>query len=235
MTTGLVFAPTADPRIFLAPDGTRHAAPAGWECLPPGDAGLTRRVKSLGPSWAIIEKRGRKAFSKGLWAPREHIQAAKAALEAERSTPAYAKKRAAAGARREHEQAVYVVSFETSVLGFLRFAPRFEGLARSVARRVTEHATPVGSGTVARTERIPIERRAESAVIAWMRHQTTAYDRMAIPRVAGKRREVRRELATIARAVLDLHRRDAVHAAAACPLCQAVPLAAPPGAPRATE
>jgi hypothetical protein len=219
--TALVLAPTADPRVFVAPDGTRHAAPPGWACLPPGDAGLTRRVKALGPSWAIIEKRGRKAFSKGLWAPSEQIQAAKSALEAERSTPAYAKKRAAAGARREHEQASYVVSFEVEVLGFLRFAPRFEELARGIARRVTEHATPVGSGTVARTERIPIERRAESAVIAWMRHQTTAYDKMAIPRVAGKRREVRRELATVSRAILDLHRRDAPHAPSACPLCSA--------------
>src|SRR6187402_3665364 len=221
-TTGLVFAPTADPRVFLAPDGTRRAAPAGWECLPPGDAGLTRRVKSLGPSWAILEKRGRKAFSKGLWAPREHIQSAKQALEAERSTPSYEKKRAAAGARREREQSAYVVSFEHEVLGFLRFATRFEPLARSVARRVTEHATPVGSGTVARTERISIDRRAESAVIAWMRHQTTAYDSMSIPRVAGKRREVRRELAQISRAILDLHRGDAPHAGASCPLCAAL-------------
>jgi hypothetical protein len=142
------------------------------------------------------------------------------ALEAERSTPAYAKKRAAASARRDHAQAAYVLSFEVEVLRFLRFAARFEPLARSVARSVTEHATPVGSGTVARTERIPVERRAESAVIAWMRHQTTAYDRTAIPRVAGKRREVRRELATLSRAVLDLHRRDAPHAAATCPLCR---------------
>ncbi|MES1174592.1 MAG: DUF2293 domain-containing protein [Myxococcales bacterium] len=220
--TALVLAPTADPRVFVAPDGARHAAPPGWICLPPGDAGLTRRVKALGPSWAIIEKRGRKAFSKGLWAPSAQIEAAKSALDAERSTPAYAKKRAAAGARREHEQAAYVVSFEVEVLGFLRFAPRFEELARTIARRVTEHATPVGSGTVARTERIPIERRAESAVIAWLRHQTTAYDQMAIPRVAGKRREVRRELATVSRAILDLHRRDAPHASAACPLCSAV-------------
>ncbi|HEY0468854.1 MAG TPA: DUF2293 domain-containing protein [Polyangiaceae bacterium] len=227
-STSLVLAPTADPRVFLAPDGTLHAAPAGWECLPPGDAGLTRRVKSLGPSWAITEKRGRKAFSKGLWAAREQIQAAKLALEAERSTEAYAKKRAAAGARREHEQAAYVVSFEVEVLAFLRFAPCFEPLARRIARRVTEHATPVGSGTVARTERITIDRRAESAVIAWMRHQTTAYDRMAIPRVTGKRRQVRRELATIARAILDLHRRDTPHAAAACPLCTAVALAGEP-------
>jgi len=48
---------------------------------------------------------------------------------------------------------------------------------------VSQHATPVGSGTVARTERIPIQQRAESAVIAWMRHQTTAYDNMKIARV----------------------------------------------------
>jgi hypothetical protein len=80
----------------------------------------------------------------------------------------------------------------------------------------------VGSGTVARTERIPIERRAEAAVIAWMRHQTTAYDNLKIARVKGARREVRRELAEVSRAVLDLHRRDVPHAPAACPLCTAL-------------
>jgi hypothetical protein len=219
MTEALVLAPTPEACVFQAPDGKKYRAPEGWACLPPGDAGLTRRVKSLGPSWAVIEKRGRKAFSKGLWAPRENIEAARLALEKERSTPAYAKKRASASARRDRDQAVYVASFEVEVLDFLRFAPRFASLAKQVARLVTAHATPVGSGTVARTERIAIDRRAESAVIAWMRHQTTAYDRMSIPRVAGKRREVRRELATISRAVLDLHRRDAPHAAPACPLC----------------
>jgi hypothetical protein len=181
-------------------------------------------VKALGPSWSVLEKRGRKSFSKGLWAPEEHIERAKREVESERSTPAYAKKLTAARARRDQAQASYVVSFETEVLQFLRFAPRYDALGRTVARLVTVHATPVGSGTVARTERIPIERRAESAVIAWMRHQTTAYDHMRIERVKGKRREVRAELATLSRAVLDLHRRDAAHAPAGCPLCSAVPL-----------
>jgi len=51
------------------------------------------------------------------------------------------------------------------------------------------HVTPVGSGNVARTERILISKRAEAAVIAWMRHQTTACDQMAIPRIKDKRRE----------------------------------------------
>ena len=222
MADSQVLAPTADPRVFLAPDGTRCTPPAGWECLPPGDAGLTRRVKLAGPSWAVIEKRGRKAFSKGLWAPRENIEAARAGLTVERGTEAYARRRQTDTARREREQAAYVVSFEQEVDGFLHFSPRWEALGRTIAARVAAHATPVGSGTVARTERISIERRAEAAVIAWMRHQTTAYDDLAIPRVKGARREVRRELAQVSRAVLDLHRRDAPHAPATCPLCAAV-------------
>lgn len=224
MSESLVLAPTADPRVFLAPDGKRLTPPAGWECLPPGDAGLTRRVKAAGPSWAVIDKRGRKAFSQGLWAPRENIEAARSALSAERSTGAYAKRRQADAARRERTQSAYVASFEEEVQAFLRFAPRWAPLGRTLASRVTAHATPVGSGTAARTERIPIERRAEAAVIAWMRHQTTAYDRLSIARVKGARREVRRDLAEISRAVLDLHRRDAPHAPAACPLCAAVAL-----------
>ncbi|HEU4612359.1 MAG TPA: DUF2293 domain-containing protein, partial [Kofleriaceae bacterium] len=113
------------------------------------------------------------------------------------------------------------VSFEQEVLEYLRFAPRWHELARTVARLVAAHATPVGSGTVARTQRISIDERAEAAVIAWMRHQTTGYDHMKIERVAGRRREVRRELAQLSRAVLDLHRRDVPHAPHACTLCSA--------------
>lgn len=76
-----------------------------------------------------------------------------------------------------------------------------------LARAVTEQARPVGSGTVARTKQIPIEKRAEAAVIAWMRHQTTAYDSMVIPRGKGKRREVRRMLAQWSQPLLVRYRR----------------------------
>jgi len=149
------------------------------------------------------------------------------ALAAERATDAYASKRRADVARRERVQAAYAVSFEQEVHDLLRFAPRWAALARSVARLVAAHATPVGSGTVARTQRIAIDERAEAAVIAWLRHQTTGYDQMKIERVAGRRREVRRELAQLSRAVLDLHRRDLPHAPAGCTLCTAVARAAP--------
>lgn len=60
---------------------------------------------------------------------------------------------------------------------------------------------------MARTKRIPVEQRAEAAVIAWMRHQTTAYESMAIPRVKGKRREVRRMFAQRSKELLARFRR----------------------------
>jgi hypothetical protein len=221
MPNSVVLAPTSDPRCFRAADGALVCAPPGWDCLPPGDAGLTRRVKAAGPSWWVIEKRGRKRFSRGLWAPRANIEAARAAIEAERANPSYAKRQATAARRRERAQDEYVVEFEQAVLAFLGFSTRWQPLGRRLAALVAAHATPVGSGTVARTARIPISERAESAVIAWMRHRTTAYDRMKIARIKGERREVRRGLAMVSRAVLDLHRTEAPHAVGACPLCAA--------------
>ena len=117
--------------------------------------------------------------------------------------------------------------FALAVLQFLDFAPAYYDLAVRLADRVATHATPVGSGTVARTEWIPVEERAEAAVIAWMRHQTTAYDQIKLARVKGLRREVRHELADTSREVLEHHRCGSVHPAADCPLCRALQTAAP--------
>ena len=86
---------------------------------------------------------------------------------------------------------------------------------------MADHATPVGSGTVARTKRISVEQRAEAAVIAWMRHQTTAYESMKIPRIKGKRREVRRMLAQRSKELLDRYRTGA-SVSDECPLYQAL-------------
>ena len=64
---------------------------------------------------------------------------------------------------------------------------------------------------------------AEVAVIAWMRHQTTNHDRMAIPRVSGKRREIRCLLAGQCVALLDACRASWDVDVMACPLQQALP------------
>src|SRR5262245_41745242 len=133
---------------------------------------------------------GRKMFSRGVWAPTATIERIRAELEAERATEGYAKKKEADARRRDKAQIKYVEDFFSAVVSFLAFHPNHADLADHLARAVTDHATPVGSGTVARTKRIPVEQRAEAAVIAWLRHQTTGYDGMVIPRIKGKRREV---------------------------------------------
>lgn len=201
------FSPGPTERTVRTPQGEVLVVPNGWALLAPGDAALTRRVKAAGDHWVIQEKKGRRNFSRGVWAPADTIARIRTKLEAERSTPAHAARKAADAKRRERAQAAYVEDFTAAILDVLAFHPAHMKTAHRLARAVAQHATPVGSGTVARTKRIPIEQRAEAAVIAWMRHQTTAYDSMVIPRVRGKRRQVRRMLAQRSSELLARYRR----------------------------
>jgi hypothetical protein len=198
--------PTKNPRQVLSPQGDTLEVPLGWSLLPPGDAALSRRIKKDGPTWTVIEMKGRKRFSQGVWAPSDRIDVLKAELATEREDPNYQKKLDSGRARRAKLQVDYAVEFEASVLAFLEFAPAHQPLALALAKAIANHAVPVGSGTVARTQRIPVEQRAEAATIAWMRHQTTAYDHMSIPREKGKRREVRRLSANRSRQLLERYR-----------------------------
>jgi hypothetical protein len=179
-------------------------------------------VKAAGPSWTVQEKRGRKVFSRGVYVPAETVERITAELAAERSTEQYAKRKAADARRRDAAQTEYAGDFRAAVLSYLAFDHPHADLAAKLADAVTQHATPIGSGTVARTERIPIDERAAAAVIAWMRHQTTAYDSMTIARIKGMRREVRRMLAARSKALLDRYRRGATDTPEVCPLWQAL-------------
>jgi len=202
-----VVAPGSAPGTVRSAEGQVLTVPRGFALLPPGDPALTGRVKRAGPHWLVQEKRGRKVFSRGVWAPAETIARIRAELEQERQDPAYTHKLERGRQRRAQEQTRYVEDFTQAVQDFLAFAPVHATLAARLAKAISAHASPVGSGTVARTQRIPIERRAEAATIAWLRHATTEYDDMAIPRVAGMRREVRRMLAERSRRLLDRYRR----------------------------
>lgn len=198
------------------PDQEVLVVPAGYRLLPPGDAGLTRRVKQAASCWVVQEKRGRKTFSLGIWAPAAIIDQMARDLAVERESPAYEKKLESGRKRRAVEQAQYEEDFQQAVFDFLRFAAVHTELARALAKAIADHAVPVGSGTVARTKRIPIERRAEAATIAWLRHATTGYDNMEIPRVKGMRREVRRMLAERSRLLLGRYRRGEAIAEETC-------------------
>ncbi|HLP03307.1 MAG TPA: DUF2293 domain-containing protein [Opitutaceae bacterium] len=214
--------PFAASRRVVDRSGRVLPVPDDWDLLPPGDAALSRRIKADGPSWTVIELKGNKRFSRGIWAPAARITALRAELALERQDPAYQRKLDAGRARRAAEQAEYVEDFRGAVLAYLAFHPSHRGLAERMAERITAHATPVGSGTVARTERIPVEERAEAATIAWMRHQTTGYDNMVIARVKGERREVRRQLAQRSVALLERYRRGVAVEPASCPLQRAL-------------
>ncbi len=199
-------------------EGRTLKPPADWSLLPPGDAVHTRAVKKAGPSWQIRIKKGRRFFSGGVWAPESTIRKVEEDLKQKRGTPEYAKKREYDLNRRRKKQETYVSSFHEETLAFLSFHPEYASLAETFADAVANHATPVGSGTVARTERIPLEERVKAAVIAWMRHHTTAYDAMTIKRVKGRRRAVRRELAEISAMLLDRYRKGDVPDIESCPL-----------------
>ena len=77
-----IVAPGPDDRTVRAVDGQILRAPADWELLPPGDAGLTRRVKAAGPTWTVQQKKGRKTFSLGVWAPADRIASIRVELAA---------------------------------------------------------------------------------------------------------------------------------------------------------
>lgn len=235
-TNDYTFTPGPTPGTVRAADGRVLTVPAGWILLAPGDAGLTRRVKAAGDHWVVQEKRGRKIFSRGVWAPAATIERIRPELEAERSTEEYARRMEAAAQRRDKAQVEYTDDFCAAVVRFLAFHGRHAALGERLARAVTDHATPVGSGTVARTKRIPVEQRAEAAVIAWLRHQTTGYDNMVVPRVKGQRREIRRMLARRSHELLSRYRRgEAI--GDECPLDRALSrnAACPPGSPPAVE
>ncbi|MEO5958612.1 MAG: DUF2293 domain-containing protein, partial [Opitutaceae bacterium] len=70
--------------------------------------------------------------------------------------------------------------------------------------------------------RIPIAERAQAATIAWLRHQTTGYEAMNIPRGRGQRREVRRALAQRSVQLLAKYRSGQPIDRAQCPLHRAL-------------
>lgn len=209
-------------RTVLTLEGKSLKVPDGWEILPPGDAALSRRIKTGGGSWTVKVQKRNRWQSVGIWACGKRIAALKAEREGEKQDPEYTKKLEAGRARRAKQEEVYAGDFQKAVWEYLAFDSSYDELAFRMAMAIATHAVPVGSGTVARTKRIPIEQRAEAATIAWMRHQTTSYDDMVIPRQKGARREVRRMLAKRSKELLSRYRTGRGGSSGACPLARAL-------------
>jgi hypothetical protein len=180
--------------------------PTSWAFLPAGDTGITRKVTSKGIFWRVEVKKGRRTISQGIWAPATTIVQAQEEVKTTRLTDEYKKKRVSEINRREKKQEEYDAEFCKAVEDYLDFHAIYKPLEKKLAKAITVHAIPVGSGTVARTQTIPIEERASHAVIAWMRHQTTAYEHIKIAKIKGERRAVRREFAQQSVALLTNYR-----------------------------
>ena len=192
-------------RDFLH-NGKSVTVPESWIYIPSGDPGLTRRLKNTTDCWQVVHKRKNRIEAVGLWCDAAIAEKVKADLDEERSNPFYLRKLEQARQARIAKQDAYVVEFRQAVVDYLAFAPEYEEMAWDLADAVTDQCIAVGSGTVARTERIPLAQRAEAAIIAWMRHQTTAYDHMVIARIKGERRAIRRQLAEKSRELLEVYR-----------------------------
>ena len=213
--------PTMRPKVFRS-EGQEITIPEDWVFVPAGDPALTRRLKTSGLCYIEVRKRKNRIESVGLWTQKDRIDGIKATLEEDRATLQYVKKLEAARQKRAQAQQEYVNTFQDEVFNFLNFHPRYTNIALKLAWAVTKHATPVGSNTVARTQTIPLAQRVESAVIAWMRHQTTNYDSLGPMRVKGMRFAVRRSLAQESREILEQYRSGVDIDLETCPLANAL-------------
>ena len=202
--------------------GKVFSVPTAWKNLPAGDASVTRKVKSLGPTWTVQEKKGRKAFSHGVWAAKEQIEAAITLVEAQRADPKHQKKLAQVKVRREEKETVFGEGFQQEIIQFLNFDQKYHLLVEQLSKLVKEHAVPVGSGTVARSSSVTLGDKAALAVMAWMRHQTSAYDSTSVPRVKGARRELRRQIARQSERILAKYRSGDDVDVKVCPLYKAL-------------
>ena len=192
---------------LIASDGSYFIPPKHWSFLAAGDAGITRKVTARGLYKRVQVKKGRRFISKGIWAPAKIIAEAQSEVNTIRSTDEYKNKLNKDRERRAKKQLEYEADFRKAVACFLNFHDNYKNLEKQMAQLVTTHAIPVGSVTVARTQMIPIEKRAARAVIAWMRHKTTAYDNLKIARIKGERRAVRRNLAQQSTQILQAYRK----------------------------
>jgi hypothetical protein len=169
-----VYPPKTEFENWWCPQYGNIEIPEGWESLPPGDAFVTRQVKSMGPHW--VAKKRAKGYTKtlGIWAPRENIEAAKK-LAAQTITVREAN-RAASRKQREKQEAKYRERFAEVVYEYLNFSRRYGRLARDIAKSVAERATGVGSERVGRTSKLTLEEKAVLAARAHIRHNYTEYE-----------------------------------------------------------
>ena len=159
------------------PDHGELELPPDWELLPSGDAFMTRRVKASGPYWLAWKPRSRERRHRrllGVFAPKEAIEAARAAAEETAQQRAKARRHGEASRARAEDR--YRDELAAAIKDFLAFDDEHADLAERIAVDASERASAVGSGRVGRTRTLTVGERAELAARACIRHQHTTYE-----------------------------------------------------------
>ncbi len=159
------------------PDHGVIELPDGWEFVPSGDAFITRRVKAAGRYWLAWTPRTRNRPHRralGLIAPAKAISGAREAADA--TADRRAAQRGSGAKYRERQEAGYRDRLAVAIVSYLDFAPAHAELADGIAQRAAARAGEVGSGRVGRTQLLSLERRAELAARADIRHNHTNYE-----------------------------------------------------------
>ncbi|QZT38099.1 DUF2293 domain-containing protein [Halosquirtibacter xylanolyticus] len=191
---------------LLDKQGQEVSVPPQWVFLPAGDAGVTRAITKHKNYIRVKVLRGRRAISKGIWAPEALILEAKQRMEAMRSSESYQKQNLQRGIRRDQKQEVFKGALESAIKDKLSFHLCYKELEFKLAKAIADHSAPIGSGTVARSSRLTMEQKAERAINGWVRHHLTPYDQLKIARVKGARSMARKIMIEKGNEVLDIYR-----------------------------
>ncbi len=158
---------------YWNPERGNLRVPEGWVLVPSGDPFLTREVKK-GPHWILLKRRKRYTAALGVFCPMVRLGLAE--RRREETAESRARQRRLGSTSRERAEERYRDEMEQTVLHFLAFRPEHTELAREIARGAVTQATPVGSGRVGRTRKLPVAQRAELAARAYVRRRRTDFE-----------------------------------------------------------
>lgn len=175
-----VWASKEAPRYYWTKEYGVVELPKDWQFLPSGDNFLTRSVRKLGPYW--IEMKKVKSYGHsiaiGTWAPKQSIL--KAQQLAEETKEARAEKRKKGRVYRERKEEKYKQTLKEAIVRYLNFAPEYKNLAEKIAAGASSTAAEKGSGRVGRTSLLSLEKKAELAANAYIRHRHTTYEEQLV-------------------------------------------------------
>jgi hypothetical protein len=164
--------------------GTAVDIPADYEEIPPGAAGLTRKVKQRSGTVYLRMRKSRGGWNRvvGILAPCSVVEAVRAEQAA--TAEDRAKRRAASANARARREARLR---QAAVADLLKIFPGMPGRhAEAIAARTFE----VGSGRVGRTSAVDWTEKLRLGTVAWVRHRLTGYDELLAD---GRDREAARQ------------------------------------------